>query len=46
MHSPYERAIKKDVTRTFPTHKMFRKKEGIGQRGLLRVLRAYSVFDP
>ena len=43
--APCENDIKRDVHRTFPKLVLFRDRHGLGQRGLLRVLRAYSVYD-
>jgi len=37
--------IQKDLARTFPTIEMFKETEGPGQKGVLNILRAYSVFD-
>merc|ERR1712194_531417 len=43
--APCEVDIKKDMNRTFPKHVLYRDKQGLGQRQLLNVLRAYSVFN-
>ncbi len=37
--------IERDIHRTFPLHAMFTDPGGIGQRSLLRVLRAYAQYD-
>jgi len=37
---------KRDLSRTFPTHALFLGADGIGQRQLFRVLRAFAVYDP
>nr|XP_033775337.1 carabin [Geotrypetes seraphini] len=39
-------AIEKDIHRQFPFHEMFLSPEGHGQQGLLRVLKAYTVYRP
>ncbi|XP_029431850.1 carabin [Rhinatrema bivittatum] len=38
--------IEKDIHRQFPFHEMFLSPEGHGQQGLLRVLKAYTVYRP
>uniref|UniRef100_A0A4W4G714 Rab-GAP TBC domain-containing protein n=2 Tax=Electrophorus electricus TaxID=8005 RepID=A0A4W4G714_ELEEL len=38
--------IKRDTDRQFPFHEMFQSKESHGQQGLLRVLKAYTEFQP
>ena len=43
--SPHERAIKRDLNRTFPEHSFFKERDGLGQESLLNVLMAYSVYD-
>ena len=43
--SPYEKAIHKDVGRSFPGVDMFRDPEGEGQKMLSRVLNAFSLWD-
>ena len=43
--SPHERAIQRDLARTFPEHSFFKERDGLGQESLLNVLKAYSVFD-
>lgn len=45
LSSPYERAISRDLARTFPNVDMFRTEDGEGQRAMGRLLRAYSVYD-
>lgn len=42
--SPYEKAIQKDINRTFPSHKFFQ--GAVGQEGLFVVCKAYSLYDP
>ncbi|WVQ93745.1 hypothetical protein IAU59_000822 [Kwoniella sp. CBS 9459] len=44
--SPHEKAINKDINRTFPNHKYFQEGGGIGQEGLFMVVKAYSLYDP
>ena len=38
--------IDRDITRTFPRMQLFRQRGGLGQASLLRVLRAYALFNP
>uniref|UniRef100_A0A8D0GZ44 TBC1 domain family member 10C n=1 Tax=Sphenodon punctatus TaxID=8508 RepID=A0A8D0GZ44_SPHPU len=38
--------IKKDIHRQFPFHEMFLSPEGPGQRGLLHLLKAYTLYRP
>ncbi|EJD52677.1 RabGAP/TBC [Auricularia subglabra TFB-10046 SS5] len=44
--SPHERAIKRDLGRTFPNHEFFTDGSGVGQGNLFNVLKAYSLHDP
>jgi len=44
--SPHEKAIKRDLGRTFPHHEFFTDGQGIGQENLFNVLKAYSLYDP
>ncbi|KZV95128.1 RabGAP/TBC [Exidia glandulosa HHB12029] len=44
--SPHERAIKRDLGRTFPNHAFFTDGSGVGQGNLSNVLKAYSLHDP
>ncbi|KAI8336349.1 rab-GTPase-TBC domain-containing protein [Chlamydoabsidia padenii] len=44
--SPYDRMIQRDLARTFPNHKYFKEKDGVGQEALYNVVRAYSIHDP
>lgn len=54
--SPHEKAIQKDLTRTFPSHKFFQRPQsadgedmderGRGQDELFNVVKAYSLYDP
>ncbi|KAG2224252.1 hypothetical protein INT45_000283 [Circinella minor] len=44
-HSPYERIIQRDLARTFPNVDMFKQEGGDGQQKLMRVLKAYSLYD-
>ncbi|KAL0095327.1 hypothetical protein J3Q64DRAFT_1670695 [Phycomyces blakesleeanus] len=43
--SPYERVIKRDLSRTFPHIEMFKADGGEGQQAMGRLLKAYSVYD-
>ncbi|XP_053735623.1 ecotropic viral integration site 5 ortholog [Synchiropus splendidus] len=38
--------IERDLDRQFPFHEMFLSKDGHGQHGLFRVLKAYTQFQP
>ncbi|TFY83696.1 hypothetical protein EWM64_g309 [Hericium alpestre] len=44
--SPHEKAITRDLGRTFPHHAFFTDGQGIGQENLFNVLKAYSIYDP
>ncbi|KAH9917903.1 RabGAP/TBC [Epithele typhae] len=44
--SPHEKAIMRDLGRTFPNHTFFTEGHGIGQENLFNVLKAYSIYDP
>ena len=41
--SPHEKAITRDLGRTFPQHAFFTDGMGIGQENLYNVLKAYSL---
>ncbi|KAI0298609.1 rab-GTPase-TBC domain-containing protein [Russula brevipes] len=41
--SPHEKAITRDLGRTFPQHEFFTDGHGIGQENLFNVLKAYSI---
>ncbi|KAH7925525.1 RabGAP/TBC [Leucogyrophana mollusca] len=43
--SPHEKAITRDLGRTFPHHEFFTDGQGIGQENLFNVLKAYSLYD-
>ena len=43
--SPYEKAIHKDVGRSYPGVDMFRDPDGEGQKMLMKVLSAFSLWD-
>ncbi|KAI0092977.1 rab-GTPase-TBC domain-containing protein [Irpex rosettiformis] len=43
--SPHEKAIYRDLGRTFPHHAFFTEGQGIGQENLFNVLKAYSLYD-
>ncbi|KAE8543197.1 hypothetical protein D1P53_000685 [Cryptococcus gattii VGV] len=45
LSSPHEKAIMKDLNRTFPNHKYFKEAGGVGQEGLFMVVKAYSLYD-
>ncbi|EFI28145.1 hypothetical protein CC1G_14172 [Coprinopsis cinerea okayama7 len=44
--SAHEKAITRDLGRTFPHHTFFTDGQGIGQENLFNVLKAYSLYDP
>ena len=44
--SPHEKAIAKDLSRTFPHHKFFQEGGGVGQESLFMVVKAYSLYVP
>lgn len=44
MTSPHEKAIHKDLSRTFPNHQFFQG-TGTGQESLFMVVKAYSLYD-
>ncbi|OBZ66581.1 GTPase-activating protein GYP5 [Grifola frondosa] len=44
--SSHEKAISRDLGRTFPHHAFFTDGHGIGQENLFNVLKAYSLYDP
>jgi hypothetical protein len=41
--SPHEKAISRDLGRTFPHHSFFNDGQGVGQESLFNVLKAYSL---
>ena len=43
--SKFEKAISKDIKRTFPTNTFFQDPRGVGQRALFNIMKAYSVYD-
>ncbi|CAE6470663.1 unnamed protein product [Rhizoctonia solani] len=42
----HEKAIMRDLGRTFPNHEFFNDGSGLGQENLFNVLKAYSLYDP
>ncbi|GAC93802.1 hypothetical protein PHSY_001367 [Pseudozyma hubeiensis SY62] len=44
--SPHEKAIRRDLNRTFPEQDYFQDGKGIGQENLFNVIKAYSLYDP
>ncbi len=44
LSSPHEKAIAKDLSRTFPNHKFFQEGGGVGQESLFMVVKAYSLY--
>ncbi|KAI8971097.1 rab-GTPase-TBC domain-containing protein [Pilobolus umbonatus] len=44
-HSPHEKLIRKDLSRTFPNVDYFRNIKGEGQEMLFNVIKAYSIYD-
>ncbi|KAE8234110.1 hypothetical protein CF326_g851 [Tilletia indica] len=43
--SPHEKAIRKDLSRTFPEQDYFADGKGVGQENLFNVIKAYSLYD-
>ncbi|WFD42125.1 GTPase-activating protein [Malassezia psittaci] len=43
---PHDRAIRRDLNRTFPAQEYFKDAKGVGQEQLFNVVKAYSLFDP
>ena len=43
---PSDRAIRRDLSRTFPDQDYFKEAQGRGQESLYNVVKAYSLFDP
>merc|ERR1719400_177200 len=43
--SACEKAIHRDIARTYPEHDFFKKKDGVGQEALFNVMKAYSIHD-
>ncbi|EST09518.1 Rab-GTPase-TBC domain protein [Kalmanozyma brasiliensis GHG001] len=44
--SPHEKAIRRDLNRTFPEQDYFQDGKGVGQENLYNVIKAYSLYDP
>ncbi|SJX63743.1 related to GYP5-GTPase-activating protein (GAP) [Sporisorium reilianum f. sp. reilianum] len=44
--STHEKAIRRDLNRTFPEQHYFQDGKGIGQENLFNVIKAYSLYDP
>ncbi|TKY84570.1 hypothetical protein EX895_006472 [Sporisorium graminicola] len=44
--STHEKAIRRDLNRTFPEQDYFQDGKGIGQENLYNVIKAYSLYDP
>ena len=43
--SQWQDVITKDLSRTFPFHEMFCEKDGLGQKDLFDILKAYAEYD-
>lgn len=43
--SIHEKAISRDLGRTFPQHEYFQEGGGVGQDSLMAVCKAYSLYD-
>ncbi|KAL9934765.1 hypothetical protein V8E36_006540 [Tilletia maclaganii] len=43
--SPHEKAIRRDLSRTFPEQEYFSDGKGVGQENLFNVIKAYSLYD-
>ncbi len=39
MTSPCEKVIRRDITRTYPEHELFKEKNGLGQESLFNVIK-------
>jgi len=44
-NTTYEKIIRRDLSRTFPEHKFFKDKDGVGQESLFNVMKVYSLYD-
>ncbi len=44
--SSHEKAIRRDLNRTFPEQDYFQDGKGVGQENLYNVIKAYSLYDP
>ena len=40
-----EMEIVRDLSRTYPSHIFYQQRQGVGQRALYNVLKAYSIYD-
>jgi hypothetical protein len=43
--SRHEKIIQRDLSRTFPSHELFKDPQGPGQASLFNILKAYSLYD-
>ncbi|XP_070581659.1 rab GTPase-activating protein 1-like isoform X2 [Ptychodera flava] len=43
--TPAEKVIERDINRTFPAHDYFKETGGLGQDALLKISKAYSIYD-
>ncbi|CAG4955207.1 unnamed protein product [Colias eurytheme] len=43
--SACEQVIRQDIARTYPNHDLFKEKNGLGQKSLFNVMKAYSLHD-
>ena len=46
MTSPYEKVIRRDITRTYPEHDFFKEKNGLGQESLFNVMKVRIEPNP
>jgi len=44
-NTPYEKIIRRDLSRTFPDHDYFKDSNGEGQESLFNVMKVYSLYD-
>ena len=44
MTSPYEKVIRRDITRTYPEHDFFKEKNGLGQESLFNVMKVSQEY--
>ena len=43
-NSACEKVIRRDITRTYPEHELFKEKNGLGQESLFNVMKVMTVF--
>ncbi len=45
MTSPYEKVIRRDISRTYPEHDFFKERHGVGQERLFNVIKVRNVVN-